>query len=350
MACDGYKEPNPPAQYNPQLPVLQLSDVTVDNGLTSSYNLISLNEEGAKIELAKVACAKLGAGYNFGANAYISKDDFVHEYPVTVVAEKVDAQDVWQLYIEPSVLSNVYHENITWSNDEAIISIRYNLTTTYTTNYGTQTAIVGGSENIYGPYQITITPMEAEEHYFYLYTPGATNGWNQELSQWLYSMSETGPFMGYAVLGGEFKFSSQLNWDGINYGAGEDGLLSTDGGAGNLTVDVLGLYWCEVNIEDLEYKATLINTIGVVGDATPGGWDASTALTQGEDYLTWTGDITFGEGEWKFRANDGWDVNLGGALENLTQNGGNLPSPGAGTYQVTLNLSQIPYSCTVVKK
>lgn len=28
----------------------------------------------------------------------------------------------------------------------------------------------------------------------------------------------------------------------------------------------------------------------------------------------------------------------------------NLASPGAGTYTVTLNLGQIPYSCTIVKK
>ena len=88
----------------------------------------------------------------------------------------------------------------------------------------------------------------------------------------------------------------------------------------------------------------------MIGDATPGGWEASPALTPDENNLVWKGTVTFGGGEFKFRANDGWDINLGGSISDLSQGGDNIASPGAGTYEVTLNLSSLPYSCTLVKK
>lgn len=351
MACDGYKEPNPPAQSNPQLPILQLSDVNVENMLSgNTYDLTSLVAQGASIELAKVECNVLGAGYEFGANAYISGDDFATSFPVAVSSSRIDAQNVWVLSINPETLSNVYHENISWNNDAATIGLRYNLTTTFTTHYGTQVAIVGGSDNIYGPYAVNIQPLEADLHFYYLYTPGAANGWNQEASQWLYSTEETGPYTGYANLSAEgFKFTSAPNWDGTNYGASdEEGILSTDPEAGNLTVDEDGLYYCSVDVVDLNYTVTLINTIGLIGSATEGGWDNSSALEPSDDMLVWSATVYLIPGEYKFRANDAWDVNLGGDPNSLTPGGDNIAFNGEeGNYNVTLNLKEIPYSCTI---
>ena len=92
-----------------------------------------------------------------------------------------------------------------------------------------------------------------------------------------------------------------------------------------------------------------VTTIGVIGDATPNGWSGSTALVATADtMLVWEGDIEFAAaGEWKFRANNDWAVNLGGSLDNLGQDGGNLATPGAGKKHVRLDLSTIPYTCTV---
>ena len=59
----------------------------------------------------------------------------------------------------------------------------------------------------------------------YLYTPGDSNGWNQEQSQRLYSFDSV-KFNGYALLSGAFKFTSQPNWDGVNYGFGGEEELS----------------------------------------------------------------------------------------------------------------------------
>ena len=179
----------------------------------------------------------------------------------------------------------------------------------------------------------------------YLYTPGNANGWTAASSMQLFTDDYVNYF-GYAVLDPDgFKFTTAPDWDHTNYGSGGDGILSTTGE--NISVAEKGLYWCHVNTASLTYELTLVSTIGVVGDATPGGWDASTALTPSADFKTWTGSVAFGNGEWKFRANDGWDVNLGGEMQNLVQGGDNLASPGAGTYTVTLQLGTLPYACTV---
>lgn len=182
-----------------------------------------------------------------------------------------------------------------------------------------------------------------------LYTPGNTNGWNQVNSQVLTTTNFIN-YAGFCHLNGDFKISTKPSWSGINYGDGGNGKLTTDGGAGNLSVSEDGLYRLTVDLNVMSWDAKQITTFGVIGDATPNGWDASTPLTPSADFLKWTADITFGNGEFKFRANDGWDINLGGSLTDLKQNGNNLPSPGAGTYTVTLDLSKVPYTCTIVSK
>lgn len=185
----------------------------------------------------------------------------------------------------------------------------------------------------------------------FLYTPGATNGWNQGNSQ-LLSTEDYATYKGVAKLSPDgFKFSSAPDWDHVNYGAGADtGTLSTDVAAGNLSVATAGLYFCEVNTASLTYKTSLISTMGLIGDATPGAWDASTALTT-TDQLVWTGTVKMKNGEYKFRANDAWDIDFGGAANDLKYKGDNIKwTQGEGDYDVTLDFSKIPYSATFVKK
>lgn len=220
---------------------------------------------------------------------------------------------------------------------------------------GTMNDPGAGCINEEGQWLLTID-MEAGTYAFtsavdYLYTPGDANGWNPANSCMLFT-SDYANYMGYAVCSPSgFKFTNAPDWDHVNYGPGaEAGTLSTDPNAGNLMVDALGLYWCNVNTANLTYSVANVATIGVVGDAI-GSWDVDVDLTPSEDFLTWTGTVTFLEaGEWKFRANDGWDINLGGNLDDLSQGGGNLATPGAGTYEVVLYLGSLPYFATVDAK
>lgn len=149
-------------------------------------------------------------------------------------------------------------------------------------------------------------------------------------------------FKGFAQLSGWYKFTSEANWNGINYGAGATaGTLSTNASAGNLQVTTKGMYFCNVDTENLTYSSTLITSCGLIGDFN--SWGAQEPMTTLDGGLTWTGTLTVTDGQgWKIRFNDNWDINLGGDLNNLTVGGANIVVP-AGTYNVTLDLNTVPY-------
>lgn len=207
-----------------------------------------------------------------------------------------------------------------------------------------------GNINVAGTYKITVNMLDLTYNitlaYEKLYTPGNANGWGDWTNQMYLTTTDYKNYAGYVYVDTQFKLCGTAGWD-INWGVGsEEGTLASDGG--NIQVATNGLYYVEVNLSELTYKLTYIETIGVIGGFN--GWGSSVALTPSADYKTWTGDVTFGEDTtWKFRCNNGWDYNLGGTFDNLVQNGDNLSSA-AGTYTITLNLGTLPYSCTAVAK
>jgi len=186
-----------------------------------------------------------------------------------------------------------------------------------------------------------------------LYVPGGHSGWGH--SVFIYSQNLDWKFDGYVYMeaGNEFKFTSDPDWDHTNYGDGGSGTLSTDGGAGNLSVSEAGFYRLTVDLSNEPYTYTATSTQwGLIGDATVGGWDTSTAMDLNAATGEWTVTTTLSGGkEFKFRANDGWDINLGGDVNNLTYGGSNIPVASDGVYLITLKLSDASaYTCTVVKQ
>ena len=166
----------------------------------------------------------------------------------------------------------------------------------------------------------------------FYYVAGNGNGWGQ--NDFVGTTSYDGEYTGFMWLGTEFKFCSQPNWDGTNYGAD----FSTDGGAGNMTLPAglsEGYYKVDFSLATNTVNFTEVTTIGVIGDATQLVWDASTPLTYNKDGRCWEGDVTFNDGTFKFRANDAWDINWGGNKDDLSFNGDNIPVT-AGTYHVVL--------------
>ena len=188
-----------------------------------------------------------------------------------------------------------------------------------------------------------------------LYVPGGHQGWNPAEAPIIYSQNLDWRFDGYVYMeaGNEFKFTSNPDWNGTNYGSGGEGILSTDGGAGNLTVSETGFYrlTADLSNEPYSYKTTATNW-GLIGDATAGGWDMSTDMILNTETGEWTVTTTLSGGkEFKFRANNGWDINLGGNMNNLTYGGDNIPVDSDGTYLITLKLGDASaYTCTVVKQ
>lgn len=206
---------------------------------------------------------------------------------------------------------------------------------------------------------LTFNYFQAIENFW---TPGNSNGWSfGDNCQTLFT-DDYENYYGFIFLNGEFKFSPNPAWDGD---FGSDGGLTwelSDGGyyvgtgkaegSKNISLPAgnpAGIYYVQLNYPTKELTLTQINTVGVIGGFN--SWSASLALTPDATFTTWTGEVAMAAGdEWKFRMNDGWDINLGGDLNNLNFGGDNIKCAEAGTYVVTLNLFQVPFTATVVKK
>ena len=179
----------------------------------------------------------------------------------------------------------------------------------------------------------------------YLWEAGVNNNWGAD-AQPLYCANQDGVYSGFFYAQdadwsggmGAFKFTGAFNsWDEGNYGTGtinDDGLSGTlidDGGSGNCLATP-GFYKAEVNLAEMTYQLTPITGIGLIGPAQAGGWDTDTDLTFNPETRAWEGTIELAADEFKFRANDGWDINWGGTIDNLTQDGPNLKIETAGKY------------------
>jgi len=180
-----------------------------------------------------------------------------------------------------------------------------------------------------------------------LYMAGDANGWKQiDVLN-----SEDGVnFTGYMYLNQNgFKFSTQPNWDGTNYGADFD----TAPNAGNIVItEPAGFYQVDVNLSAKSYTLTPF-TIGIIGNATPKGWDGDTNMTYNPEERCWElKDVTLTDGEMKFRHTNDWNLSWGGELDNLTtQNGPNI-AVAAGTYDIKLvvNWAEGTAKCEMTKK
>lgn len=183
------------------------------------------------------------------------------------------------------------------------------------------------------PVTASVTPYETEgpPDYPKLWVPGAYQGWAPDAAWYVQSFEDDGIYTGYIYFpedseSFEFKFTSQPNWDGTNYGAGEtEGTLSTDGGAGNLSVPGPGGYRFNVNINDLTWTYEL-QTWGIIGEFN--GWSEQINMEWDNvnNYLTLTTDIAAAENNrFKFRANDNWDMAMG---DIDPSDGKTLTSPG----------------------
>lgn len=469
VACDNYKEPNPPAQSNGPVSVLSPDDVTVTETIdpTTIYNLQDYDVADQNILIGMVSVDDLDMGFTMGAEVSLSYNGGEPVNIPAIVEESTRGTQTYDIFIAPDDVQGFIYNNVSKAPKQKTITVSYIVTTvdgnqvayvgdpatnmhtlsmevmpfpsefviedayyligtiddwslaeaikfnhsdedpyddpvfsvlieipadqkgnwwwkvipqsTYeagtwdaaNTDYGSfgvaqngDTAASGmlipykdkqgddlGSGNFggEGPYFLTINMEEGTYEFTMaveeLYVAGNAQGWDPGTALVL-TQSDYINYSGYVNLDGEFKLCTARDWDHPQYGAGDgEGKIAL--GGGNLSVETPGLYWLAVNLQELTINPTLMETYGLIGSATSGGWDTSTPLTPSADFLTWTAKVTLTDGDIKFRANNGWDFNLGGTLENLTPNGDNIPVS-AGTYMVTLDFSQLPYSAKLV--
>jgi len=124
---------------------------------------------------------------------------------------------------------------------------------------------------------------------------------------------------------------------------GADGTLET--GGANIKAGSKGLYYIKVDLNNNTYVLEK-QTWGVVGSATPGGWDNDTEFTWNAELGYLTAKVELTAGDIKFRANKDWAVNLGDTgADGLLEAGGNdIKITKSGGYEIRLDLDSPDYT------
>lgn len=194
-----------------------------------------------------------------------------------------------------------------------------------------------------------VTPFE-----LMMYMPGMYQGWNPETAAKLRGIEE-GVFQGFATFPAgqlEFKFTPKKNWETFYGSTGGSGIALNDDD--NLSVPAAGTYQITVNLNTLTYTAVPYS-YGIIGTATPGGWDSDTDMSYDHIAERWTYTGYLVPGALKFRLNDAWTINYGsanGETGELASGTVVLDNSGAhnieesGNYTVTFAVNTPPTTAT----
>jgi len=184
-----------------------------------------------------------------------------------------------------------------------------------------------------------------------LYWAGANNSWTFSNDS-LVSPQGDGIHAGIIQFNqskGFFKLSKTKDWGNV-FGSSSEAVTSTlmvgPGNIGNALVGpALTAPYTYDNFNVVANTNTLAITYelfswGVIGSATPGGWNDDTPMKYNNTTKTWSVTVNLVAGDIKFRKNHNWGLSLGGANGTLTSaNGANIPVT-AGNYTIVLNAKE----------
>ncbi len=187
---------------------------------------------------------------------------------------------------------------------------------------------------------LRITPYAEALTFSRMYVPGDYQGWDPSNENTvIFSVNDDNVFEGFIHIyegSGAFKVNEQPNWD-INYG-GASGDLEQNGPDLQIS-EPFGTFRLTVDLNAMTYAIGTRRVWGIVGDATPGGWDEDTPMSfdASENVLTITADLA--QGEMKFRGSNDWGHNYGddGQDGTLQADGANIAIPEAGNYTITMD-------------
>ncbi|WP_069659796.1 SusE domain-containing protein [Arcticibacter eurypsychrophilus] len=200
---------------------------------------------------------------------------------------------------------------------------------------------------------LTVTPYVVIPEYVSLYVAGSHQGWAPSTAPAIGSVKDDGTYEGFVNFpdaSTDYKLTSARDWNNTNYGDGGTGLLSTTGG--NITQAGAGYYYIKADINKMTVSAEK-TAWAVIGAATSGGWDTETALTYDINAKVWKATVNLTAGEFKFRANNAWALNMGAStIDGVLKIGSNdnLSVSDAGSYTITLDLSHPAYYMYKLKK
>lgn len=193
-----------------------------------------------------------------------------------------------------------------------------------------------------GKYKLTIDMMDysytiEEVNYDpFIYFIGSTDGWSSSDQKLALVDDAKGVYTGYVYIadpngaGLQFKFQRVAgSWaNEINAGAFVNFGGAATNANGNIGVNAgEGVYYFDVNLSEGTITATKVETMGIIGGFNSWGGDA-VMTWNADEYCFEAKNVGVTADGWKFRINGGWDINLGGSLDNLTAGGANLSVAG----------------------
>ncbi|MBC7773879.1 MAG: SusF/SusE family outer membrane protein [Phycisphaerae bacterium] len=173
------------------------------------------------------------------------------------------------------------------------------------------------------------------------------NGWNSDTNMIQNVDSAHLWSLKLNLIVGAVKFRQDDAWD-INWGSKDfPSGIGTQGGV-DIPIPAAGEWTVNFNSLTGAYSFAYTSDIGIIGDATPGGWADDTKMYYDPlDSTHYFITLNLIQGEAKFRANSAWDINWG-AIDFPsgvgTLGGPNIPIPATGKYLIHFHKTSGEYS------
>lgn len=192
--------------------------------------------------------------------------------------------------------------------------------------------------------KMTLNMMDYSYHFDFInYDPfiyfiGATDGWSSAVQKLALTDENSGTYTGYLYCADPNGWGNQFKFQKV------PGDWSTEINSGNFTtfldaaVDCGGnigvsggesVYYFSVSLGNSEIKAIEVKTMSLIGNFN--GWNGDLEMTWNAAEWCFEADMTpVDQDGWKFRVNNDWGLNLGGAsYDNLVNGGDNLNGTGS---------------------
>ena len=269
------------------------------------------------------------------AKAFNHSDKDVYEDPVfTVSFETTKADQYWKIIPKKNIDSgDIWAAGVVGPKVDGDDSMTGTLT-----NGDAKAGKIAKA----GKYKLTINMMDysytlEEVNYDpFIYFIGSTDKWTSSDQKLALVDDAKGVYTGYVYLadpnGSGFQFKFQRVAGSWNNAIGAGSFASFGGAATNEGDNIgvnagEGVYYMDVNLSEGTITATKVETMGLIGNFNDWGGDA--AMTwNAEEYCFEAKNVGVTADGWKFRVNGGWDINLGGSLNNLTAGGDNITVAG----------------------
>ena len=269
------------------------------------------------------------------AKAFNHSDKDVYDDPVfTVSFETTKADQYWKIIPKKNIdADDLWAAGVVGPKVDGDDSM---------TGLLTNTEAKAGKIAKAGKYKLTINMMDysytlEEVNYDpFIYFIGSTDGWKSSDQKLALVDDAKGVYTGYVYVadpngaGLQFKFQRVAgSWDKeINAGAFNTFSDAATNENGNIGVNAgEGVYYFDVNLSEGTITATKVETMGLIGNFN--NWAGDAVMTwNAEEYCFEATNAGVTADGWKFRVNGGWDINLGGSLNNLTAGGADLKVAG----------------------